>query len=45
MLRRSATILLLVSLVAVGAGGCLLVPFPVFEGGGHHGHGHRDGRR
>jgi hypothetical protein len=30
--------LILASVVAVGTGGCLLVPFPVPVGGGHHHH-------
>jgi hypothetical protein len=35
--RFAATVLLAVA-VAVGTGGCLLVPFPVPVGGGHHHH-------
>jgi len=40
-LRRLATVLLLVSAVAVSTTGCLLVPFPVGGGHEHHGHSHR----
>jgi len=35
--RLTATVIL-AAVVAVGTGGCLLVPFPVPVGGGHHHH-------
>lgn len=37
MSRVTASVLLAVA-VAIGTGGCLLVPFPVPVGGGHHHH-------
>jgi hypothetical protein len=44
-LQRWVVTFLLVGVVSVGVAGCLLVPVPVWDGGGHHGHGHwHDGR-
>ncbi len=38
-LHRAIVTLLLVTAVAVGTAGCILVPFPVFDHhGGHHEH-------
>src|SRR5438552_3271359 len=39
MLRRLGVIFLLACVVSISTAGCLLVPFPVGWGGGHH---HRD---
>ena len=40
---RFTTTLLLAGAIATAVGGCLLVPFPAFPDGGHHGrhHGYR----
>src|SRR5438445_13405492 len=39
MLRRLGVMFLLAGVVSISTAGCLLVPFPVGWGGGHH---HRD---
>ena len=39
MLRRLGVMFLLACVVSISTAGCLLVPFPVGRGGGHH---HRD---
>jgi hypothetical protein len=43
-LRQVTATVLLAVVVAMGVAGCLLVPFPVFDGG-HHGRGHWHGHR
>ena len=40
-LRRLMVTLVLASTIGVSVGGCLLVPFPGWDGGGGHRHHHR----